>query len=214
MQRPIAGFVLLLAAGCSTAREYVRPTERVTAESFTGYPAAEYDLQRAGRHVGEVKIWSRGAARQSIDGVRRTVIHVALEVENTGQQPLSIDPASLRLQQIQTNERVVPDTTPFRTRGTPSVPPGRTEVFEAFFALPADVTPQDVDAFRLQWSVQIDGQRYAQITPFIEFSPAAVRYYTYGPYYGFYPYYDPFYGPYGRYHPGSGRSIASPYVYP
>lgn len=189
--------LLLLIAACGSQTEYFRPTEAQSG-SEEGHPAAAYDLNVAGARLGEARVWSAGAYEGEVDGVDRTLIHTSVEVENTSDTPIVVETDKTRLEAVSTDKRVLGATTPaavYAERGRTVVSPGETARFDLHFALPKDIGPQEVDAFRLRWSVAARGQEYTQVTPFDEFEPPTTTY-AYGPYPFYDPFWDPYFGPY------------------
>lgn len=187
MHRVILWSALVVALGCASQPEYFRPTERAVGTAPTGEPESVYDVVVAGTRYGEVKVWSAGAYRGAVEGRERTLVHVAIDVENASDVALRLDPRAIRLEAIKLNDVVLPDAPMVSTAGSMQIPPKSAGGFEAYFELPEGTDPQNVDAFQVRWSLAADGELYSQITPFTEFSPPRY-YYGYAPGY-YYPYY-------------------------
>src|SRR5690606_14612971 len=71
-------------------------------------------------------------------------------------------------------------------RGNPVVPAGGDGQVEAIFVMPEGVSPDDVRAFRVAWTIANGDSRYTQRTPFLQAVRERVPRYYYS------PYYDPF----------------------
>lgn len=181
--------LLLLAAcvplGCATQPELFRPGERTNATSPEGFLAADYPIEDETGRVGEVKVWSDGAERR--DGV--TVIHVAFEIENYSDEPLTFEDGALQLDSATLDDGILRGLAPAVIEGARTIAPGSAANVGALFVLPDDVRPQDVDAFRVHWRVGGAAQ-LAQITPFFEEEQQRL---TAGPYYWDSPFFDPFF---------------------
>jgi hypothetical protein len=190
-------FVLIavLLAGCAAQRQYFQPTERQHGETVQGYPAAIYTLVGPQGQFGEAKLWSNGAY---VSG-GESVIHVSIEVHNTGGQPIELRAADLELESVATDIGNAAHLPPRQAKNRVFAPGSIVEAgFE--FSLPGEVAPGEVQSFLLRWRAHSAGQSYGQRTPF----GVLYRGRIYVPGYG-YPYWgcDPFYGfcgyPYGPY---------------
>jgi hypothetical protein len=176
----------LAAAACGANRtEEFHPGEHATAESLEGRAAAEYTLESAGSTDGEVKIWSEGAYRRHVGTEKRTVVHVALQIENEGYAPLEV--RDLSLDSAVTDDGGVAATPPTEITGATVVQPGATRTIEAEFPMPKGVSPQEVDAFVLDWSVMGGSLDRRERTSFVQDPDEPDYYYYYGPGY-YYPY--------------------------
>ena len=179
------------------------PSERLTALSPRGLPAAEYGLHTRHGNLGHVRVWSDGAERVRFDDRRRALLHVGMAVENRSDRPLVIDPDYLVLEWVTVNGDVFRDVPVARVQGERIVPPGGEATVHLHFAMIPGVYPTDMRRFRLRWAVRDERAVYVQRTPFVR--PPVRR----GPRFrgpGFY-YYDPFWhhrawGP--RWGPGWG----------
>lgn len=176
----------LLPLGCATQPEMFRPGERTTATSPAGITAAAYEIRDERGITGEVKLWSDGAEKR--DGA--TVIHVAFEIENLSDEPMRFMTDELRLESATLAERALPVVEPVAFEGSRIIAPGSAGTVGVLFALPSDVKPSDVEAFRVFWSVT-GATDYAQITPFYEdLRPERL---ASGAYYWDTPFFDPFF---------------------
>lgn len=165
----VAAIAALTATSCAAAaRETFVPRGGYVALSPAGYPAAEYDLTHCGREVAETKLWSRGAYRGVVRGREKTVVHVGLEIENETGRPITVDPRSLQLDPITTDRWVLRGLQPIATAGRTRVPPGRTQVIHVYYALPPDISPLEIDAFRVRWALRAGRVTYRHATPFAE----------------------------------------------
>lgn len=198
---------LLLLVSCGPAVQEFVPAEKLTARAPIpdGYAAAEYDLETEGTDLGEAKVWSKGAYRATIDGNRYTVIELGFEIENELRQPLALQ--RIQLDSLTADNLRYQDRRPARVLGAQEIPPGEESQLTAYFFLPPQVDPNDVEAFRVEWAVGTGQVRYDESTPFLQQpEPRRTRagyYYT--------PFYDPFvYDPF--YHPGL-RIRGRPFYY-
>lgn len=206
---------MFLAAACGADQAKFRPTENVSATGTTGQPAAAYDVRSDSRQLAHVKVWSRGA-HEVQDG--RTVVRLAAEVQNVGDQPISLARDQLRLAAFGEDGNRLPAThlvsvAPGTADGSLVVGPGQVATFDLQFATSTDIDPDRIEGMRLRWGLSYDDERrYLQFT---EFRQVPERTYAstvyYDPVYGFY---DPFlYGPpygfrhYLHYHYPVGRVI-------
>jgi hypothetical protein len=173
-------------------REPFAPTEHATAVTRKGQVAAEYEVMAHGRIAGETKVWSRGAFEQeeAPNDKEQTYIHVAFMLESTDNAPLVLELDKVALESVAAGDRRFTVSAPTYVKGQSVSPGGGETQVDLYFPMPPDVKPQQLDAFRVRWSVVSDGERYEQRTPFVEYqTPYAGNYY-------YYPYYDPyFYAP-------------------
>lgn len=198
---------LLLLVSCGPGVQEFVPAEKLTARAPIpdGYAAAEYDLQSDGRDLGEAKVWSKGAYRATVGGNRYTVVELGFEIENELPQPLALQ--QLELDSLTTDNLRYEDRRPARIVGVQEIPPGDERQLTAYFFLPPQVNPNDVEAFRVEWAVGTGQLRYDETTPFLQQpEPRPTRagyYYT--------PFYDPFVYD-GFHHPGL-RVYRRPFPY-
>jgi hypothetical protein len=193
--------VSLVACGGTSRPESFEPAERATAQSPQGYTAAEYELATPRGDLGDVKVWSRGARVMEVNGVSRTVVHVGFEVDNSSVWAIELE--ELAMDSAMLDRQILSGIEPARIDGSTTVQPGRVNEINAYFPLPAGVSPQEVDAFRIRWRVRSPDVVYSQHTPFLENVSEAVAYY-------YTPYYDPFYYDWYFHHP---RIIVHRYPY-
>ena len=194
-------FPLLAAAalsGCASQTEYFRPTQ-AQSTGKGAFPSAAYTVQVQGRRVGDAHITSGGAFAGTLNGEKRTLGNVQMDVTNVSATPLVLEPGNARLQEVRTNEGIVASApmsavyTP--GGGTTAVAPGAMRHFDMYFAMPPGIKPQHVDGFQLRWSVADPSGRYAQITPFTEDETTAEYVYYPAPYFSYYdPFWDPMWG--------------------
>lgn len=196
MGRGMTGIAVVGAAAlaaCGVSREQFAPAEARSGESVQGYQEAAYDLVTTAGRFGEAKIRSEGAYRAETEVGERTVIHVGVTLENSGELPIRMPDGAATLESVQLDEQTLTDLDPDWVRGEEVVEPGSVGEREFIFALPAGVDPGDVDAFRVAWTATANGQRYSEFTPFVQTEPR----YAYVPVYGYYHPYswydDPFF---------------------
>lgn len=210
----IAMLAVVLAGGCG--HQSFAPTEKATAVSLQGYPAAEYDLTTRNGDLGEVKVWSSGAEGMQIRGKTRTVVHVAFEIENSSNEAIVLDTGELRLESVAVDDMVLENVRVTEVVGPREIPPGAAGRVDALFAMPRGIDEDEIGAFRVRWALQDEDARYTQWTPFSDLVPYAYA----GPNrYG--PYYDPYWS--GAFPPplfvasyryGPGYPYGYPYGYP
>lgn len=189
---------LLLVSGACGERARFEPTEHVIAVSPTGQPAASYELRadQTSDPKITVNIWSEGASRED----DRTFVDLAVEVRNTGDEPVQLDRDALALEVFDMRGRPLPAprlANVIAEKGSYVVSPHSANRVKLRFELTAGVPPSDVGALRFRWGViRGDGERYVQLTEFrrqAERVAAATHHVSYDPIFGFY---DPyFYGP-------------------
>jgi hypothetical protein len=185
--RASAWTVVLLLCGCAASRQYFEPSERVQGQTVQGHKVAIYALTGSAGVFGEAKVWSHGAY-EAEDG--RSVVHIGLEIHNTGKTPIELRPGELRLD-VMDDDRGPLRGLQMQDGGTRVFAPGAIGDASFAFDLPAGIDPGDVVALRLHWSVHAGEQVYAQRTPFVE---ERERQPYAGAYHGGYPCWP--YGPY------------------
>lgn len=198
---------LLALCGCAASRQYFEPAERVQGQTVQGDKVAIYPLTADGKAFGEAKIWSHGAYETDGGG---NVVHVGLELHNTGDVAIELRPSELRLD-VMDGERG-----PLRDLKTAEsaprvIAPGAIEDASFLFELPPGLSPRDAVALRLHWRVHAGAKTYAQRTPFVEETETA----SYpSPYYYRYPCWP--YGPYDCMHtyPYAGGDVYRPVLVP
>jgi hypothetical protein len=185
-------FSMVAVAGCASNTASFRPTT-AAATTRTGDPAAAYEIrENGGNRAAQVIVWSDGAY-QTKDG--HMILQVAAEVQNVGNAPVSLDPASIELQAFDANGAQLP-APPLSTIQPPGaetqpVAPGTSQDFELIFTAQGQVGPEHLGSLHLRWAVtQPDGRRYVQFTDFTrDVERAYGAAYAYVPVYGVY---DPF----------------------
>jgi len=169
LRSPLSLFVGLALAGCASSQQFT-PTDRVTSLSPAGYPAAEYDVDSTLGEFSDAKVWSRGAYSQEIAGEKRTVVHVGFEIENHMNQPIQFDARGVRLDSLNTDDKAVApgELAPGWVQGNPTLGAQDSQRLDVYFVLPTDVSPGDVDGFRVRWALNGALQHYSQKTPFLK----------------------------------------------
>jgi hypothetical protein len=183
----------LTAASCATTESFT-PAERATAISPEGYAAADYEMTAEGERLGDAIVWSDGAYRSKGYG-DRTVVHVGFKIENEGEEPIELDTSAVEIR-AETDDRVIRKQEPDVVEGSRTISPGGEGTVHLYFVMPSDVSPQDLDSFRVNWSADAGGLVYHQRTPFLEQRENYA--YGYAPFHSsFYytPFYDPFFYP-------------------
>jgi hypothetical protein len=198
---------LLVLYGCAAGRQYFEPAERVQGQTVQGDKVAIYPLTAAGSQFGEAKLWSHGAY-QTADG--RNMVHVGIEIHNTGAAPIELRPSELRLDVMDDDRGPQLGLTPSATDAR-VVANGAIADVNLEFALPAGISPREVTALRLHWGVHAGDKTYVQRTPFVEETdqPPYAAPYNYG--YPCWPY-GPYDCVYGR--PYAGGDIYRPVLVP
>jgi hypothetical protein len=160
MARNALPFLLLSACAPIVHPTYVQPTERVLAATPTGEKVAVYDVVTPRGTVATVKIWSNGVDIGELNGQERTLVHVGLEIVNTGDAAVRLRTPELRIDG---------DGVPaLATRaGEIEVPGGSVGRGDDYFAAAQGVAPQDVARLTLRWSVDASGSSYRQVTEFV-----------------------------------------------
>jgi hypothetical protein len=188
------GAMALIMVGCGAGQAEFTPAERAVARSPEGYQAAEYQIGSKDGIVGTARVWSMGTAQRLVQGQEREVLQIAFQIENHTSRPLSMNTDDLRLDLGVMDKRIIDGVEPVFTSGSLTIEPGKTQRVDVYFALPADVRPQHINAFQVKWKLTSRGLSYSQKTPFVESQTERyVYYYT--------PFYDPFLYDYYLYHP-------------
>jgi len=150
---------LLLACATLPRPVPVQPTERVLTATPDGEKVAIYDVTTGGG-TATVKVWSKGVDEGTVDGKAATLVHVGLEVTNTGDRPVRVD----------VPEESVPTGAVATRQSTRAVmvdvAPASVRTVETYFQ--ADTpNPQDIDAFVFHWKLDVNGHPYRQSTLFV-----------------------------------------------
>ena len=209
MRRSLLIGVLLLGA-CAANREYFEPTERVHGQTLHGYRESIYELVGAQGQFGEAKLWSRGAYRHE----GRTVVQIGMELHNTSAVPFELRAKDVWLEPVRVADGLVPSVGPAEQNDFVFAPEAIGSA-NFHFVLPPGISPSEVIAFRLRWSVYSGAHVYSQNTPFRRdarrdgYGGYYGGVYAYGPGYAWCSAFDPFcYAPYGYvygpYHGGGG----------
>jgi hypothetical protein len=184
-----------LISSCAERASF-QPAENATAIGHGGQPAAAYDVRTdsVNEPTVHVNVWSRGA----VESNGATVVRLALDMRNTGQQPVRLDPGQVSLTAYGTDGRPMSQPVGLPAGIDPGslvVAPGSTRTAQLTFTIPG-ITPDALASLRLRWGLAIDsGERYVQFTDFGRTQTYASGAYDYD-YVPFYGYYDPFfYGP-------------------
>lgn len=161
--------LLLLQAACWSPR-YFTPREHVNGTGPKGHAAAVYSVAGADAAQppgGEVRMWSQGA-RAHYDANQDEVVqlHIGFELENTGAEPLQLDLAGMRCEEVMVGGLLLPPFAPLRVEGDGYAPPGSTARVDVTFQ-PAAEAPRDIEGFAIRFTV-LAGERRAlsQVTPF------------------------------------------------
>lgn len=166
--RTLSLVLLLCAAACQSTRSFA-PRENATALAPSGDVAAVYAV--AG---GEVHVWSRGTRWCDPGGIagndvpdEQVEVHVGFELENTGKELLTLDLATLQLDDLWAGELHQSAIKPQATTGLATAEPGSIARLEAVFWPVGGPRPRDIDGFNLRFSV-LSGKEtvLSQVTPF------------------------------------------------
>ena len=198
--------LLLLATGCWQPR-YFTPRENLNGTGPDGSPAAVYPVRgEAGSAAkGEVRVWSSGAMARFTDEDDEVVdLHIGFEIENTGQDPLQLEVATLGLEEVFVDGLLQEPLEPHEVKGAGLAAPGLTTRVDLVFR-PPTTYPRDVDSFSVRFSVRgAAGVGVGQLTPFIP--DVRVSSYSdpgWGWSWGYSGYYGGYYGAWGW--PGGAR---------
>lgn len=163
-----------LLAACATLPRPVpvQPTERVLTTTPDGEKVAVYDVT-AGGATASVEVWSNGVDEGRVDGRPTTLIHVGLEVTNTGDRAIRVEVPAFSVAAGAVATR--PSTRPVMV----DVAPSSARTIEAYFQA-ATPNPQDIDAFVFHWALEANGHPYRQSTlfmhdPSLEPRPAGMK---------------------------------------
>jgi hypothetical protein len=191
--------VAAVASACAADRAMFQPTENVTTTGHGGQPAAAYDLRGSPEQDPRVhiRVWSQGA--RSVEG--RTHVYLTVEVQNTSEENVTVDTASMRLDGYDNAGRPLPASqAPAAIAGYYKplmVAPGAAGTVNLYFELARGIGLEDIQSLRLRWALEHDdGERYVQFTEFQRARPPEYTSFNavyYDPVFGLY---DPlFYGP-------------------
>lgn len=147
------------------------PAERrqVECPSPVQEVATVYDLRAQGAVVTLSRV---RAEAERLRGKDQTVIRVRVTVENRGPEPLWLDPDRTRLEELRVGGQVLAvapltQVQPVAGRAL-AVPAGSTRAFDLWFAVPAGVSPQDVDAATIRWTLRSPRGVVTRAAPFVE----------------------------------------------
>lgn len=147
-----------------TPPESVRPvapnTAGVAAEDEI---AAVYSIPATAGDGGTIKIYSEGA--YDADDNDRTMVEVTFIVRNRRADELRLD--AIRLS-AHTDEGRFNGLPPSERRGPERMPADSLSEVDVYFALPDDVSPQDVDRFDVDWSLSSPDVMLEKTTTFRE----------------------------------------------
>jgi hypothetical protein len=188
--------MVAILPGCVTSRaQEFRPAGNAVTTSPQGDPAAAYEVQHQGERMAEVQVWSKGVFKEKNDDP--TYLHVGFEARNVGTRPVTLDPSLFSVDVFAPDGKQVNGRLTTLSPADPeqlNVPPSSARDFEAIFALPRAIGPEDVNSFRVRWGLALeDGNRYVQFT---QFTPDTTRNSEYAYGYVFAPawgWYDPFF---------------------
>jgi len=194
--------MLSVFAACSTQR-YFTPRENVNGTGPGGHPAAVYALGAPSQ--GEVRVWSAGADYVADADDDLVELHLGFELENTGTEPMAIDPGALQCTDLWIDGQRSGPIEPVRVAGQAEAPPGGSAALDVWFR-PAAPRARAIDGFTLRFRV-LAGERVVlqQAVPFQPFVAADRwrddRFFWYGGGYWGRPYYHwgPGFGLYGYY---------------
>ena len=173
----------LLGTACATNRLFA-PRENGNGFGPTGRPAAVYPLAAPGH--GEVRVWSDGAERVEQDSHEVTLLYFGFELENTGTEPLSLDPTDLQIADVVGEDGAPLPAPTIRGGATLNAQPATTARGDFAFQVPGDVMPRSIMSFHVRWRVRAGSDGFAQSTPFQTFYPNSIdRYYDPWPWWGF-----------------------------
>jgi hypothetical protein len=201
-------FLAAIAGGaCATTHAEFKPTERVEGTTVQGFEEAFYDLDTAAA-TSEAKVWSSGADLVKTERGPAMAITVGITIDNGGSEPIEVVADQLRLESVQATVAVAPDLRATSVSGDLVIQPQTSGTVQARFLLPGIRRVDQVQAFRLRWTVTTDGREYTEFTPFVQQGDVAyVPVYAY--YYPYAPFDHPFYHPY--WYPRTRVIVVRPY---
>jgi hypothetical protein len=166
MLRPSFWFLLFGAAtACATPRSFA-PAEYATALSPDGeHGAAEYELDAKLHQPGVLQIWFQGFSRDEQSGHPEPRLHLGFVLVNLGEDPIELDARSVFLEDVRWRNGVLGRVAPQAVEGNTRVAPSYRQEIDVSFALPSEMSSEDVESFRVAWSVH-DGITYAARTLF------------------------------------------------
>lgn len=167
--RSVAVVLLLLATGCANYRSFA-PRENQNGSGPDGSPAAVYPVGVP--QVGELRVWSSGT-RMVEDGDADVVeLRVGFELENTGSDVLTIDPASVQCERLRVRDHELANVAPARVEGTTEARPGSSARYAVAFRPEGAEGARDVEDFALRFRVLANGNPVlVQVTPFGPYIP-------------------------------------------
>ncbi len=163
--------ILLFLLGCSSARLPFEPAQRAAAYTTNGLPAAIYELVPQSARWGSARVSSRGIYRSSVEEGRRWIVHVALEVENTGQHPVKFSPTTAAVELVTETGVATLELERNGSSADAELAPGANRSFDLFYELPAEISPAAVHRYFAIWSLE-GPNGYKQRT---EFQPLVPR---------------------------------------
>jgi hypothetical protein len=161
----------MFAAGCS---QYVDDYDYAPAPALAQIPpAGPQDKPPVTVQASVI-----GIRRADKSGIPNSV-ELRMQIQDTGSQPVTFDPASLML----TNGQLLAFGPPLTSQGQVlTMSPGDQAMLEAYFPFPAGgwYDNTNLEALQLRWTVKIAGRPAVQVVYF-----RRLRYYNYDPYWGY-----------------------------
>ena len=157
-RRGLRGLILSIPFALPACAATPAPVETSAAVTATPLPdEVRFDLQVGDKDAGSIVLRSSGAYLDQVGAEQRTVIAVALEIENGSAVPISLDPRELRLSSVRTSKGDLTDLTPYDPSNRADVPPGGKQTVQAQFALPRETSPAAVRDYDLTWILREPG---------------------------------------------------------
>jgi hypothetical protein len=169
-----APLLLLLVASCAAEPDRFLPADGRGS-------AAYYELERDGRNLGDVKVWSTSPAQNE------NYFDVRFRVRNDSAAPIDVDLAETYAE-LRLDGRVE-RARPRDGAQKLSVPAGQTREFTILFTLPPESGPQDIDEAEVNWALATPNGRLTHSTVFLPHYEES--------YWSAYPYGAGYYRPWG-----------------
>lgn len=157
----------LFQVACATNRLFA-PRENGNGSGPTGQPAAVYVLAPPAH--GEVRLWCDGC---DLDEAQVPVLRLGFELENTGNEPMALDPAAVRVTGLAIDGGLAATATLTSPPARVEVAPQSTGRVDLVYAVAGDgIAPRAIQDFHVGWQVAAGDQTFSQVTPFQAFYPA------------------------------------------
>jgi hypothetical protein len=149
----------LCSSGCAEDSGAFRPLINSGRAGAT-HAATTYRVKIGAEDVGKATVWTEGQPKPHL-------IDVGMRVQNEASAPIEVDVDGSDLRVSTRRVGTVLLTTASQVGGDARVPPNAAGTVKLAYALPANVSPQDVMGYQFEWRLRTPRGDYEQSTPFV-----------------------------------------------